>query len=318
MAEPKTNLPEKCPVNVGARGLMPTTMTELFRLAECISQSRLAPKALDTPAKILVAMQIGMEIGFSPMQALQSMAVINGKASVGGDGALALVRASGLLESISSGLDGEDDSPVAWVETIRKGDKSPLHTRFSVDDAKKAGLWEKAGPWSQYPKRMLYYRALAFNLRDNFPDVLKGVRVAEEQRDVQPEGVSVVSDDPPEPQKDPLLEEALGAEVVDASFTNDEPTPEPAKEESEPETVDEGTGEVSETEPPAEGMVPKMQALFDYIEEHKPSKKGLDSTLKKYGYEHKMEVRVEDVPAILKELNGLANKRLKEKESKGD
>ena len=51
---------------------------------------------------------------------------------------------------------------------------------FSQNDAEIAGLWSKAGPWKQYPKRMLQMRARAFCLRDLFPDVLKGLAVAEE------------------------------------------------------------------------------------------------------------------------------------------
>ena len=53
---------------------------------------------------------------------------------------------------------------------------------FSVEDAKKAGLWGKQGPWQQYPKRMLQMRARGFAVRDAFPDVLRGLITAEESR----------------------------------------------------------------------------------------------------------------------------------------
>jgi hypothetical protein len=55
--------------------------------------------------------------------------------------------------------------------------------RFSVADAKRAGLWGKSGPWTQYPRRMLQLRARGFALRDAFPDVLKGLVTAEEAQD---------------------------------------------------------------------------------------------------------------------------------------
>ena len=48
---------------------------------------------------------------------------------------------------------------------------------------KKAGLWGKAGPWSQYPKRMLQMRARSFALRDKFADALSGLLMAEEVQD---------------------------------------------------------------------------------------------------------------------------------------
>jgi hypothetical protein len=61
--------------------------------------------------------------------------------------------------------------------------------KFSVEDAKRAGLWGKQGPWSAYPKRMMQMRARGFALRDAFPDVLKGLITAEEAEDYpsQPE-----------------------------------------------------------------------------------------------------------------------------------
>jgi hypothetical protein len=56
-----------------------------------------------------------------------------------------------------------------------------------MDDAKAAGLQGKQGPWTQYPKRMRQMRARAFALRDVFPDVLRGLPVAEEVMDIPPE-----------------------------------------------------------------------------------------------------------------------------------
>ena len=64
----------------------------------------------------------------------------------------------------------------------RKGRK-PVTARFSVEDAKRAGLWGKQGPWSAYPKRMMQMRARGFALRDAFPDVLKGMITVEEAQD---------------------------------------------------------------------------------------------------------------------------------------
>jgi hypothetical protein len=56
--------------------------------------------------------------------------------------------------------------------------------RFSVVDAKRAGLFTKAGPWQTYPRRMLQMRARSFALRDAFPNVLKGLISVEEALDL--------------------------------------------------------------------------------------------------------------------------------------
>lgn len=75
---------------------------------------------------------------------------------------------------------------VAVCVAVRQG-ASAVTARFSVADAKKAGLWGKQGPWQQYPARMLQLRARGFALRDAFPDVLRGIISAEEARDMPTE-----------------------------------------------------------------------------------------------------------------------------------
>lgn len=166
------------------RGFTPQTMTEAMEFSERLANSQMVPKNYQgKPTDILVAMQWGFEIGLAPMQALQNISVINGKPSVYGDAAMALVQASPVCEGVEEYIDGEGTSnPVAICIARRKG-RNPVTAKFSVEDAKRAGLWGKQGPWSAYPKRMLQMRARGFALRDAFPDVLKGLITAEEAQD---------------------------------------------------------------------------------------------------------------------------------------
>jgi hypothetical protein len=117
------------------------------------------------------------------MQSLQSIACINGRPSVWGDAALALVIGSPVCEYVRETVDGEGDAMVATCEAKRRGYEKASVVRFSVADAKKAGLWGKTGPWTQYSRRMLQMRARGFALRDAFPDVLRGLVTAEEAQD---------------------------------------------------------------------------------------------------------------------------------------
>jgi hypothetical protein len=166
------------------RGFAPATLTEAMQFSEHLAASTMVPKQYQgKPADILVCVQWGYEIGLAPMQALQNIAVINGKPSVYGDAALALVQASPLCEGIDEHIENEGTpNPVAVCIARRKG-RMPVVARFSVEDAKRAGLWGKQGPWQAYPKRMLQMRARGFALRDAFPDVLKGLITAEEAQD---------------------------------------------------------------------------------------------------------------------------------------
>lgn len=177
-----------------ARGLALASFDDAFRFATMVAASDFAPKDFrGKPESCLLAIQHGSEVGLSPMQSLQSIACINGRPSVWGDAALALVMGSPVCEYVRERVDGEGDAMVATCEAKRRGYPQATTVHFSVVDAKKAGLWGKSGPWTQYPKRMLQLRARGFALRDAFPDVLKGLVTAEEAQDypTQPEPVTV-------------------------------------------------------------------------------------------------------------------------------
>lgn len=163
--------------------LAPQNIEEALRFADFLSNSDIVPKDFQKkPANILVAVQWGMELGLQPMQAMQSIAVINGRPSLWGDAVIALVRSSPLCEYVYETDDGE----TATCRVKRVGEEEQTRT-FSMTDAGQAGLKGKQGPWSQYPKRMRQMRARSFALRDVFPDVLRGMPMAEEVQDIPTE-----------------------------------------------------------------------------------------------------------------------------------
>jgi hypothetical protein len=124
-----------------------------------------------------------MEIGLGPVAAVNFIMLVGGRACVWGDGALALVQASGLMTHFAEGVMGDGDGRVGWCE-VRRGAGDIVRKEFSVDHAREAKLWEKAGPWSEYPDRMLHMRPRAWCLRDTFADVLNGLGIFEEVMDV--------------------------------------------------------------------------------------------------------------------------------------
>ena len=211
------------------RGFAPTSLTEAIQFSDLLASSSMVPKAYQgKPQDILVAVQWGYEMGLAPMQALQNISVINGKPSVFGDAAMALVQASPVCEDVEEFFENEGSTnPVAVCVAKRKGRK-PVTVKFSVEDAKRAGLWGKQGPWSAYPKRMMQMRARGFALRDAFPDVLKGMITSEEAQDY-PEEAKPVQAKPANPldlvapkkveiEEQPIIEEEV-FEVVEVVET---------------------------------------------------------------------------------------------------
>lgn len=168
----------------GSSSLAPQNFSEALEFSRMLAKSGMVPKDyVGKPENIMVALQWGAEVGLGPLQAIQNIAVINGRPSLWGDAALALVRAHPACQSVREGVEGEGEARHGWCEVQRKGEQ-PQRRTFSMADAKKAGLAGKAGPWTQYPDRMLQLRARGFAIRDVFPDALRGVITVEEAQDI--------------------------------------------------------------------------------------------------------------------------------------
>ena len=163
--------------------LSPQTFEQALTFSNYLADSDMVPKDFKgKPGNCLVAIQWGMEIGLKPLQAMQNIAGIHGRPSLWGDAVIALVRSSPLCEYIIE----EDDGRTATCKVKRRGEPEQSRS-FSMDDANAAALLGKQRPWPQYPQRMRQMRARAFAVRDVFPDVLKGLPVAEEVMDTPSE-----------------------------------------------------------------------------------------------------------------------------------
>lgn len=230
--------------------VVPASYDDAARFANLIYVSGMYPTSFDErnvkdndpvviQAKITTAIFHGLEVGLPPMTAVQSIAVINGRPSIWGDAALAMCFRSGLIANFEEKIAGEGDKRTATCTIKRVNLPTPSVATFSMAEARLAGLTGKGGPWKTYPDRMLAMRARSFALRNLFPDVLKGLALAEEQRDVitsnrRDDTADVVS----------LADEALGhaegpaADAIDAEVIEDDGTDapddqgEPAQEEA--------------------------------------------------------------------------------------
>ncbi len=173
-------------VTMGERGVVLASLDEAWRFATAVVQSGLAPKGMQTPQAVLIAIQMGAELGLPPMASLQNIAVINGRPSVWGDAMLAVCRSSGLFDESQFDEHVEESKAglVATCTVRRLPNGKPIVRTFGMKDAERAGLSGKSGPWTQYPRRMLQLRARSWALRDAFADLLRGCLTAEEVRDI--------------------------------------------------------------------------------------------------------------------------------------
>lgn len=167
--------------------LAPENFEHYFRIANMMSKSDMVPKGYkDKPQDVLIAMEMGVSLGLGALQAIQNIAVINGKPCLYGDGMLSVCSGRPDFEDIlEEPLIDEAGNIIGFRCVVKRRNRQPVTQTFTVADAKKANLWGKQGPWSNYATRMLQMRARSFALRDSFADALGGVRVAEEVQDYE-------------------------------------------------------------------------------------------------------------------------------------
>lgn len=174
--------------------IIPRTVEEVARVANAVILANMAPDSYEgrtpeeTRSKIMIGIMKGAEVGLAPVTALSTIMIVNKRACIWGDGAVALVQRSGELEYIKEwfeGTEGQDDW-TAHCEMKRKGQDEVYKRSFSVADAKRAKLWgnPKKAPWMMYPQRMMQMRARSWCIRDGFADCLAGLSIREEIEDI--------------------------------------------------------------------------------------------------------------------------------------
>ncbi|WP_447077635.1 hypothetical protein [Shewanella algae] len=186
-AQPNTLQQRKPEAEQPARFLVPANFQEAMQIAEMLAQSEMVPKNYQRkPFDIAIAMAMGAELGFQPLQSLQNIAVINGRPSVWGDAFRALIIGSPDLVDFKEWY--ENDTAYCHIKRkLASGAVAEFNSKFSIQDAKTAGLWGKQGPWTQYPTRQQQWRALGFAGRDAYADRLRGIWIDAEAQDMPPE-----------------------------------------------------------------------------------------------------------------------------------
>ena len=128
-------------------------------------------------AQALAIILTGKELGIGPFQSLRGIHLIQGRPSLSADMmmALAYARVSGFRADVSMNPAGTEAVGRFW----RDGMTEPYISRFSMDDAKRAGLAGK-DIWVKYPENMLRARVRADGARVIAPEVCMGLYTPDE------------------------------------------------------------------------------------------------------------------------------------------
>lgn len=198
------------------------TIADVMMAAEYVFMSGNLPAGCDNKFKVFVMLLAGMEVGFGVSQSMAWITPpVNGKCSIYGDGGLALIRSSGLLEKFEERFEGTGDERTAVVTVKRRGFPERSFT-YTMALAKKLKSYKSAqtrgGPWADDPDNMLQWRARWRAFRTEFTDVLGGMIGAEEAEDYVTVDAVVVSTAQPALPAATTPALTVGPSLSDAQF----------------------------------------------------------------------------------------------------
>lgn len=160
---------------------MMNDLVALQSISKELAQSRL--HAHRNPADVLFVISVGEHLGLNAATALMNIYNVNGMPTMKADLKLALAK----RHPEYAGCEIDANAERCIVKMKRKaenGTEEAITSTFTIEDAKRAGLFPKKDNWRMYPQRMLKARAISYAVNDLFPDIVFGMLSSEEAQDI--------------------------------------------------------------------------------------------------------------------------------------
>lgn len=170
-------------------------LEELREWATFARQAGIVPRELNA-YQIMTVIQAGREVGIPPLQALRMISMIGGRVVMSVQLQLSLARTKGVR--VAKLVDGENYCEV----TLTREDET-VTTKYTLEDARRAGLIRPNSNWEKYPRQMLRWRAIGDALRIIAPDAVAGFLSPEEAESIPPIDAETVEVVEPEPDPQP-------------------------------------------------------------------------------------------------------------------
>lgn len=157
------------------RFVTPSVLDMFDRLAPVMANSRMM--GVMQPAQAYAIMLKGYEIGLSVTASFEFVQSIAGKPpQLSPRGAMALLHSSPLMEPVIIKRLTDDDGKFIGYECTMTRKTGFTHTsRFTMEDAQRAGLIKAGGGWETYPENMCMWRAIGFAADVVAPDITAGM-----------------------------------------------------------------------------------------------------------------------------------------------
>jgi hypothetical protein len=161
--------------------MMMNDLVALQSISKELAQSRL--HAHRNPADVLFVILVGESLGLNAATALMNIYNVNGMPAMKADLKLALAKRH--PEYAGCEIDANTERCIVKMKRRNEnGTEEAIISTFTIEDAKRAGLFPKKDNWRMYPQRMLKARAISYAVNDLFPDIVFGMLSSEEAQDI--------------------------------------------------------------------------------------------------------------------------------------
>ncbi len=157
---------------------------EPMAMGEIFSKSGMFPD-IKSATQALVKIMAGKELGLTPFQSMASIYIVNGRLALTSQAMSSLIKKTKKYDYKVIKLDEMECSIDFFM-----GDEKQGNSTFTFKDAAKAGLVNK-DVWKNYPKNMLFARALSNGARFYAPDAICGYYSKEEIEDLGEEQLPI-------------------------------------------------------------------------------------------------------------------------------
>lgn len=157
-------------------GLEPRTVNEAITMAKWVLNSRLYTRFPNAEA-VFAVMVRGREMGLGALQALDQFHVIDGRPTMSANLIQSLCKKHPDCEYLQF-VGG--DSTYAEYETKNRSNPRPTRLKYTIEQAKQAGLVKPGSNWEKRPEEMLRKTCAVQLCRIEYPDATGGLYAVEE------------------------------------------------------------------------------------------------------------------------------------------
>lgn len=168
--------------------LTPSVWQMIERVAPAMHMARLFKTS--SPEQAMAIMLKGYELGLGLTASFEFIQVVEGKPALSPRGALAMIHSSPACAGVKiEDLSNDKGEPTGCRVWMKRTNGLEYTVTWTMADARQAGVVKPGSGWDHYPANMLRWRAIGFCADVVFPDVIGGMKRADEYgADLTPDG----------------------------------------------------------------------------------------------------------------------------------